>query len=388
VQSITNYLNDLKQTLEALPLDKIDQVITILHEARMRGRQIFILGNGGSASTASHFVCDLSKNTRHRGWPNFKAIGLADNMAILSAYANDEGYDTVFASQLENLVQSEDVVIAISTSGNSPNVLKAVELANNMHATTIGFTGFDGGRLSSIVSLDVHVPSDTIEQVEDVHLMLEHLITKILREDVQQVSVHGRLDNLFPRTMRSFTDGQQGSERTKQPQNGYRYERSNASIELFTAVSSELAVELNLRDLLRRILRLTLENLKATSGSMMVLNENGEVVEGALVYNGAVQNHSPQQLYEVFECGLAGWVVENRQAALIINTREDPRWLPRSWERDIDQARSAISVPLTANERVVGVLTLVNSQAGKFTEQDLSLLTAIAAFVSLVNYAI
>jgi D-sedoheptulose 7-phosphate isomerase len=142
MQSITNYIFDLKQTLEILPLTEIDRVITVLHEARMRGRQVFIMGNGGSASTAAHMVCDLAKNTRHLGWPNFKVIGLADNMAIFSAYANDEGYENVFWNQLDSLLLPDDVVIAISASGNSPNVLKAITLAGNRGATTIAFTGF------------------------------------------------------------------------------------------------------------------------------------------------------------------------------------------------------------------------------------------------------
>lgn len=388
MESIKSYLNQLKDTLEQLPLDQIDRVITILHEARMRGRQIFIMGNGGSASTSSHFVCDLAKNTRHPGWPNFKVIGLADNMAIFSAYANDEGYENVFRNQLESLLMPGDVVIGISASGKSPNVLRAIELANNRDATTIGFTGFDGGDLASMVDVNLHVPSTSIEQVEDIHLVLEHLVTKVLREEVEQISTVGNLETLFPRSMQQFAFNGDDYPETGMPAMAVGDDRSKASLELFTTISQELAVELNLRDLLRKILRLTLENLSATSGSVMVFGENSQVVEAALVYNGVVQNHSPQQFAEVIDRGLAGWVVQNRQAALIRNTREDPRWLPRSWDHESEQSRSAISVPLMENERVVGVLTLVNSQAGKFTEQDLSLLTAIAVFVSLVNYAV
>jgi GAF domain-containing protein len=119
-----------------------------------------------------------------------------------------------------------------------------------------------------------------------------------------------------------------------------------------------------------------------------MLNETGEVVEGALVYNGKLLTHVTQQLSEVFERGLAGWVAENRQAVLIANTRKDPRWLLRSWERDGDQARSVLSIPLTADDHVIGVMTLVNSQANKFTEEDLSLLIAISVFISSVKYAV
>jgi D-sedoheptulose 7-phosphate isomerase len=181
-EQIRKYIVDLKDTLDLLPLDRIEAAINVLHEARGHGRQIFIMGNGGSASTASHFVCDLGKNTRKAGSPHFKVIGLTDNMASFSAYANDEGYASVFAQQLAPFVQPDDIVISISTSGNSPNVLEATRLAKVVGAFTIGFTGFDGGQLGPMVDLDVHVPSHCIEQVEDIHLMLEHLIVTVLRQ--------------------------------------------------------------------------------------------------------------------------------------------------------------------------------------------------------------
>lgn len=182
MDSIRQYITELKFTLDLLPVEKIDKVISLLHDARLNNKQVFTMGNGGSASTASHFVCDLAKNTRKKGWLPFRVLGLADNMALLSAYANDEGFENVFSKQLENLVQPDDIVIGISTSGNSLNVIKAIELANDSNAITIGFTGFDGGRLTNIVDVDIHVPSDNIEQVEDIHLMLEHLICTVLRQ--------------------------------------------------------------------------------------------------------------------------------------------------------------------------------------------------------------
>jgi D-sedoheptulose 7-phosphate isomerase len=148
----------------------------------MNRRQVFIMGNGGSASTASHFVCDLAKNTRKPDLPNFRVIGLTDNMAIFSALANDEGYENVFAQQLASFLEPDDIVIGISASGNSANVLNAIELGNRMGATTIGLTGFDGGMLRSMVALDIHVPSSCIEHVEDIHLMLEHLICKAIKD--------------------------------------------------------------------------------------------------------------------------------------------------------------------------------------------------------------
>lgn len=182
MEKIQNYISTLQRTLDQLPRELIAEVIEILQRARLEGRQIFIMGNGGSASTASHFVCDLAKNTRREGLPHFRVIGLADNMAIFSAYANDEGYENVFSRQLANLIQPADIVIGISASGNSRNVLNAMQEAKKFNATTIGFTGFDGGRLGQMVNINIHVKSNIIEHVEDVHLILEHIIVRTLKE--------------------------------------------------------------------------------------------------------------------------------------------------------------------------------------------------------------
>ena len=186
---IQSYIGELKETLDNLSQEVIEQVLDILHEARLDNQQVFIFGNGGSASTASHFVCDLGKNTRVKGTPNFRVMGLTDNMALFSALANDEGYENVFAQQLANHIQPGDVVIGISTSGNSQNVVNAIQLANSVGAKTIGFTGFGSGKLGSQVDIDLHVPSHSIEQVEDIHLVLEHLITKALREKAMEMVI-------------------------------------------------------------------------------------------------------------------------------------------------------------------------------------------------------
>lgn len=189
MQRVTSYLTSLQETINQLPKEEIVRVIELLHAVRFAGRQVFIMGNGGSASTATHFVCDLAKNTRRRDWPHYKVIGLSDNMAIFSAYANDEGYENVFSQQLANLVMPEDIVIAISASGNSKNVLNAVALAKSHNAVTIGFTGFDGGMLCSMVDINIHVNSNVIEHVEDIHLMLEHMIVKALKDQSNMESV-------------------------------------------------------------------------------------------------------------------------------------------------------------------------------------------------------
>ena len=179
---IKNYLSQVGATLTKLPLDKIAKVVEVLDEARDQGKRIFIFGNGGSAATASHFASDLAKGAICKGKPRFKAFALTDNVPLLSAWANDTDYDNIFAEQLENFVEPKDVAIAIGGSGNSPNILNGAKVAKAKGATTIGFIGFDGGKLKDLVDIALVVPNHNMEQVEDVHLLLEHVITTCLRE--------------------------------------------------------------------------------------------------------------------------------------------------------------------------------------------------------------
>lgn len=180
--TINNYLAQLVQVLDKFPIDKVDEIITVLEQARDNNSCIFICGNGGSWATAAHMVCDFGKNTRTPGSDRFNVIGLGDNIPSLTAYANDEGYDRVFAEQLFNFMKPSDVLIAISGSGNSPNILRAVETAKDLNGITIGLTGFDGGQLQEIVDHCLIVPSDSIEIVEDCHMIIDHLLTICLRQ--------------------------------------------------------------------------------------------------------------------------------------------------------------------------------------------------------------
>lgn len=181
MESIQKYLVELQNTLGVLPLQSISKVVDILHEARVMKRRIFVMGNGGSASTASHIACDLAKNTRMEGLPHVRISEVTDNSAIFSAYANDEGYDNAFVKHLANFIEPNDVVIGISTSGKSSNVLKAINYSNSINALTIGLTGFDGGKLKSMAAMSIHVPSNCIEQIEDIHLVIGHIFCTQLR---------------------------------------------------------------------------------------------------------------------------------------------------------------------------------------------------------------
>jgi len=178
----SRYLSELSATISRLPLAEIDRLIELLEAARREGRQVLLLGNGGSAATASHFCCDLAKNTITPGLPPFRALSLTDNTALMTAWANDTAYDNLFWGQLQCLLRPGDLVIGISGSGNSPNVLRAMEMARKEGATTVGLIGFAGGKLKELVDLAIIVPSQCMEQIEDLHLVIEHLVVTALRE--------------------------------------------------------------------------------------------------------------------------------------------------------------------------------------------------------------
>jgi D-sedoheptulose 7-phosphate isomerase len=179
----TRYLDYLAVLLGQIDVGVIEQIIDAFTEAGARGSTIYFLGNGGSAATASHFANDLGCGTRAPACRPFKAVSLADNVAVLTALANDEGYDQIFVRQLEGALEAGDVVVALSVSGNSANVLEAMRYAGEVGARTIGCTGFDGGALRQMVDVNLHVPARAGEYapVEDVFQILDHLIYSYLR---------------------------------------------------------------------------------------------------------------------------------------------------------------------------------------------------------------
>ena len=184
MEFIRNYFEELKKTIDKISVEDIKKVTDLLYDAYKKNRQIFIIGNGGSASTASHFACDLGKGTLQRVYDEkekrFRAISMVDNVALLTALSNDLSYGDVFSQQLRNLINYGDILIAISGSGNSQNILSAVDTASKSGAITIGFLGFDGGKLKDKVDYYIHVPSDHYGRIEDLHLVLAHLISSYL----------------------------------------------------------------------------------------------------------------------------------------------------------------------------------------------------------------
>jgi D-sedoheptulose 7-phosphate isomerase len=180
-EAISAYLTEMQSTLSNLPIDSIERVVRLLREARSQKKRVFLFGNGGSAATASHLACDLAKGTSTNGKPRMRVVSLTDNVPLISAWANDSSYEDIFAQQLQEQVEPGDIAIGISGSGKSPNVLNAIKVARAAGAITIGLTGLDGGDLKNLVDLCIVVPDNSIDQVEDVHLMLGHIITSCLR---------------------------------------------------------------------------------------------------------------------------------------------------------------------------------------------------------------
>ena len=181
---IREYLSLVADALAKLPEDAIRDVIDTLKAAHADGRQVFLLGNGGSAATASHLAEDLQKGIKESSGKRFKVMSLADSTPLICAWANDVSYDCVFTEQLETFLEPGDVVIGISGSGNSKNVLRAIERANQLGAITIGWTGFDGGKLAQIAQKSIVVKSDNMQRVEDVHMVLGHLIFACLMKQL------------------------------------------------------------------------------------------------------------------------------------------------------------------------------------------------------------
>lgn len=176
------YFRNIAAVLLNLPAEGIAQTVKALEGARDEGGRVFIFGNGGSAATASHFVCDLVKGTVQSGKPRLQAFALNDNMPLFSAYANDLSYETVFAEPLASLGEVGDIAIGISASGESANVLRAMDVARERGLVTVGLTGFQGGRLKDKVDICIIVPSNSMQQIEDIHLIILHAIFLALCE--------------------------------------------------------------------------------------------------------------------------------------------------------------------------------------------------------------
>jgi D-sedoheptulose 7-phosphate isomerase len=181
--SIQKYFHDLGALIPRLPFGAIDTLVSVLLQACEEERTVFVFGNGGSAASASHMMCDMNKGTADLNPPRrAKVMALTDNVSLLTAWANDFGYERVFSEQLKSFVQPRDVAFAISTSGDSPNVLLALETAREYGAITVGLAGCEGGRMQPLCDICAVVPSDNVQVIEDLHHAMIHAIFTAVRE--------------------------------------------------------------------------------------------------------------------------------------------------------------------------------------------------------------
>lgn len=171
-----DYVSTLRSVVGSLRLEELEAIADVLNRARENGKRVYIFGNGDSATNSLHYAMDLSKGVMVDGKKRFMAISLNENVPLLTALGNDNGYDMVFKSQLEGLLEAGDVVIGISGSGNSPNVLNAIEYANSLGAVTIGITAMGGGKLKMIAKHSIVVDTDSMEIAEDVHFIIGHML--------------------------------------------------------------------------------------------------------------------------------------------------------------------------------------------------------------------
>src|ERR1700757_3752510 len=192
INSCRSYFAALSATVNKLPHAVIENVVTSLVDAFERKRTVFLFGNGGSAALASHFACDLGKGTVNGSEKRFWVLALTDNVPLMTAWANDSNYEDIFAEQLKNFVSPRDVAFAISASGNSPNVIKTLTAARQAGASTIGLTGFAGGKMKRLCDACIVIPCDNMQVIEDLHLSVAHALFTCVKQKISESSQHSR----------------------------------------------------------------------------------------------------------------------------------------------------------------------------------------------------
>ena len=183
---IVTYLKELEYVINNFSVDKFEEIINVIKDVYKQNKNIFVMGNGGSASTASHFACDINKGVGQKLKKPIKVICLNDNIPTILAYANDLSFDDIFVEQLKNVIEIGDLVIAISSSGYSKNILKAVNFANNYGAITVGLTGRDGGQLAKISKYSLIIKSHDTQKIEDLHMIITHILMQVLPNILNQ----------------------------------------------------------------------------------------------------------------------------------------------------------------------------------------------------------
>lgn len=182
MKPITEYINDVQRLISSLDTDALESACKLMLDSYKNGKKIFVAGNGGSAGTSNHFCCDFGKNAVKGDTNRPKIISLSANIEVLTALGNDFSYAEVFSQQLKNLMDDGDTLLLISASGNSPNVVEAAKYAKERGGKVIGFSGFEGGKLKELSDVNVNIPSNSYEKIEDLHMMLTHIIVCYFKE--------------------------------------------------------------------------------------------------------------------------------------------------------------------------------------------------------------
>ena len=188
IPNCRSYFELLSKTISVLPFEQVEHVTSVLLRAYEDNRTVFVFGNGGSAALASHFACDLGKGTANGPHKRFRALALTDNVPVMTAWANDSNYEDIFAEQLISFASPGDVAFAVSASGNSPNIIKALQAARSLDCTTAGLTGFAGGRMRRLCDACIVIPSDNMQMIEDLHLCVAHSLFTCIRNSINERS--------------------------------------------------------------------------------------------------------------------------------------------------------------------------------------------------------
>jgi D-sedoheptulose 7-phosphate isomerase len=184
--NVNAYFDSVVEVIAKMPFTTIDRIVNVLMQAYESNHMIYLFGNGGSAALASHFACDLGKGATNGSSKRFQVLAFTDNVPLITAWANDARYEDIFAEQLTNFVRPDDISFAISGSGKSANVLKALKVAREAGAFTIGLTGFKGGDMKDLCDLCLTIPSDNMQIIEDLHLSVTHAVFTVLRAKICQ----------------------------------------------------------------------------------------------------------------------------------------------------------------------------------------------------------
>lgn len=376
---VRSYLTNLPFSLDPLPLEAFERAINLLLRARQDAKQVFIISDEHNRMLSGVIAGDLTQGDLSPGWIVFRVNPAS---SVNQPFTRTEDLDRIISIQSKDLpgkLRAGDVLISITTGAEEPWLLEACQMGRENGAHVIAFTGIKRGAVGSLADVNIHLVAESLGPAEDGMLIITHLFGRALRAVSNTEEYKISAEYQF-RGDKPIEDRAQPFEGMEAPSFGEVAvsERASQFFEKLTALRREVMnAELD-ENLIRKVLTHTLEMFGACSGSLVMLGREGGASLAAIAYEGQVNLLPADHLLDTLQKGLAGWVTENRQPALVTDTQRDNRWLRRGWEYQ-NHSRSAISVPLGAGGEIIGVLTLVHRRAGWFRESDLMLLVAIVA---------